>query len=335
LQHIYWTNADPGLHAAAEWLLQTWKEEAWLKQVNDEWAKDRDERKRRLDGVKEALAQHRGKTGPQWYVNGQGETMVVIPGPVEFQMGSPVAEADREKGPEGMLDEMPHRKRIGRSFAICAKKVTVEQFLSFRKDHQYSKHSSRTADSPVNAVSWYDAAAYCNWLSRQEGIPEAQWCYLPAAGDKYEEGMKLAPDYLSRTGYRLPSEAEWEYACRAGTVGSRYYGEAEELLDKYAWYTKQSLGRWMLPCGRLKPNDLGLFDMLGNAREWCQEGIDHYRAGEDAEDKSAVTDRNQRVMRGGSFIHPASSIRSAWRQLNVTTAHDRNVGFRPARTFTP
>ena len=79
--------------------------------------------------------------------------------------------------------------------------------------------------APANIVTWYDAAAYCNWLSEQEGIPKTQWCYDP--DQKFAEGMKLPADYLSRTGYRLPSEAEWEFACRAGTISSRYYGHTE------------------------------------------------------------------------------------------------------------
>ena len=93
LQEMYRTDADPGLHAAAEWLLRTWKQEAWLKQVNEEWAKDKEQREKRLDGIKQLLAKEKEKTPPQWYVNGQGQTMVVIPGPVEFVMGSPPTEA--------------------------------------------------------------------------------------------------------------------------------------------------------------------------------------------------------------------------------------------------
>src|SRR5208282_774010 len=122
----------------------------------------------------------------------------------------------------------------------------------------------------MTAVDWYAASAYCNWLSEREGIPEDQWCYLKNTQGAYAEGMKLAPDYLSRGGYRLPTEAEMEYACRAGAVTSRYYGETEELLANYAWYQKNSTERtW--PVGLLKPNDLGLFDMHGNVWTWCQE----------------------------------------------------------------
>ena len=82
--------------------------------------------------------------------------------------------------------------------------------------------------------------------------------------------MKIRADALGRTGYRLPTEAEWEYACRAGAVTSRYFGVNVDLLGQYAWYLATSQDHaW--PCGSLLPNDLGLFDMLGNVYEWCQE----------------------------------------------------------------
>jgi formylglycine-generating enzyme required for sulfatase activity len=136
-----------------------------------------------------------------------------------------------------------------------------------------------------------------------------------------------------------PSEAEWEYACRAGAITSRYYGETEELLGKYACYTKTSLDRSMLPVGSLKPNDLGLFDMLGNALEWCQEHIGYYalaqggQASSDVEDSRDTRDMEYRVGRGGSFDTHAGNVRAAARMWHVPTGHINHVGFRPARTF--
>src|SRR5262249_51652916 len=146
-------------------------------------------------------------------------------------------------------------------------------------------------------------AAYCNWLSKREGIPEDQWCYETNAQGQV---VKLKENYLSLTGYRLPTEAEMEYACRAGAVTSRDYGEAEELLAKYGWYLQNSQERtW--PVGSKKPNDLGLFDMHGNVYTWCQESYKDYPAPkdggavEDKEDGLSINPQTGRVLRGGSF----------------------------------
>jgi serine/threonine protein kinase/formylglycine-generating enzyme required for sulfatase activity/HEPN domain-containing protein len=328
----YQDDSDPGLHGAAEWLLRQWKEDKKLKEMNDQWARDKQQTETRIDRIKQELVHNQDKARPHWYVNGQGQTMVVIPGPVEFLMGSPIAEPGREGGPEGKAEQQ-HKKRIRHSFAMAAKAVTVEQFLRFRKDHEYRKEYLPTGDCPINDVTWYDAAAYCNWLSKQEGMREEQWCYLPNDKNEYAEGMKLAPDYLKRTGYRLPSEAEWEYACRAEAVTSRYYGETEILLSKYAWYTKVSLDSGILPVGRLKPNDLGLFDMLGNIMEWCQERKTAYTPGDDVEDETDVKINENRIIRGGSFSSLAGLVRSAYRGWVHPKVRHLYVGFRPARTF--
>jgi formylglycine-generating enzyme required for sulfatase activity len=170
----------------------------------------------------------------------------------------------------------------------------------------------------MNMVSWYDAAAYCNWLSKEEGIPEEQWCYLRNAKGQYAEGMKVAAGYLKRTGYRLPTEAEWEHACRAGSETNWSHGEAEDLLAKYAWYAVNSPSR-MQPVGSLRPNDLGLFDLHGNAWEWCQDRYAQWppvvgaKWDEDKEDIEDISDRNRRVLRGGAFSISAVNARSAHR----------------------
>jgi serine/threonine protein kinase/formylglycine-generating enzyme required for sulfatase activity len=344
---LYHHSPDAGLHGAAEWLLRQWQQDKRLKEMNEQWAKDRQLRETRLATITQQVVKDQGKATPQWYVNGQGQTMVVLPGLVEFVMGSPRTEIDRERGPEGTIEQQ-HKKRIGHSFAIAAREVTVGQFLRFRMDHDYFKAYSPTLDCPVNMVAWYDAAAYCNWLCKKEGIPETQWCYLRSESDKHGEGMKMAPDYLRRTGYRLPSEAEWEYACRAKAVTSRYYGETEELLSKYGWYTTTSKDRGLLPglpgvlrvrgnC--LKPNDFGLFDMLGNVTEWCQDSWKEYPSGEesktseDNEDKQDLTETRLRILRGGSFFFQPWIVRCSHRNRQVPTSRGQIVGFRVARTF--
>jgi serine/threonine protein kinase/formylglycine-generating enzyme required for sulfatase activity len=329
LQAMYRSATDPGLHAASEWLLRTWKQEAWLRQVNGEWAKDQEQREKNLQVIKQKLATDKENAPPQWYVTGQGQTMVVIPGTVEFVMGSPPTEA-------GRLDhEMQHKERIGRTFALASKPVTVEQFRQFETAYVPPPVSGGTVDFPVVGISWDMAAKYCNWLSKEEGISKDQWCY-EIKGD----AITLRSSYLSLSGYRLPTEPETEYAARAGTVTSGYYGETDELLPKYAWYNKSSKGKsW--PVGSLKPNDLGLFDVQGNVFTWCQESFKPYpsvRGGEaalDQEDAPVVTNGEGRVLRGGSFDAQASYVRSASRINNVPGFRAFDFGFRPARTLVP
>jgi eukaryotic-like serine/threonine-protein kinase len=345
LKAIYGKEADPGLHAAVEWLLRQWKRDDWLKRVNEEWVKNEKERNQRIATIQQLVMKYKAKTSPQWYVNSQGQTMVVIPGPVEFVMGSPPTEEGRQAG------EVQHKKRIGRTFALAAKPVTVREFRWFLKENKLEawfegggqaaplmKRYSPDEHGPIILVDWYTAAAYCNWLSKVEGLPEDQWCYETNAKGQV---TALKAKYLSLQGYRLPTEAEWEYACRAGAVTSRYYGETEELLPRYGWYVKNA-GERTRPVGGKKPNDLGLFDLHGNVNTWCQEsfqgGYPASKNGEGIEDKEgelSIKSTVGRVLRGGSFVDPASYVRSARRPRGVPTNRYNNVGFRPARTFTP
>jgi serine/threonine protein kinase/formylglycine-generating enzyme required for sulfatase activity len=329
LQDVYRHDADPGLHAACEWLLRTWQQDEWLKQTNEEWAKDQEQRDKRLLAIQQLLQRDKDKSPPQWYVNSQGQTVVVFPGPVEFLMGSPPTEERRQDS------EPQHKKRIGRTFALAAKSVTVEQYRQFEKGHQLPALYTRLPDLPVVAIDWYQAVRYCNWLSKEEKIPEEQWCYEIKGNE-----IKLKASYLSLSGYRLPTEAEMEYAIRAGAVTSRYFGETEDLLEEYAWYQKNSQERtW--PVGSKKPNDIGLFDIQGNVWTWCQERSRNYpeikgsAISEDKEDELVVGSPDARVLRGGSFNSSIATVRSAFRNREVTSIRDDNVGFRTARSFTP
>jgi formylglycine-generating enzyme required for sulfatase activity len=322
----YREHPDPGLHGAAEWLLRRkWGQAAKLQEIDRELAKGK---QKKLEQIKQDMGQ--GSSRPQWYVNGQGQTLVVIPGPVEFLMGSPPSEAGRAD------NERLHQRRIPRTFAIAATPVTVEQFQRFQDENPFRQYAP-TGDCPMPGMTWYTAAEYCNWLSKQEGLPESEWCYEPNKKGKYAEGMRPAPGYLERAGYRLPTEAEWEYACRAGAVTSRCYGESEELLDYYAWHVGNANGRsW--PVGSLNPNDLGLFDLHGNLWGWCQDRYLPYetatggKAPEPGEDRTPVVGTESRVMRGGSFSHPGS-VRSAYRGRLMPSYRGYDIGFRPARTF--
>jgi formylglycine-generating enzyme required for sulfatase activity len=189
-------------------------------------------------------------------------------------------------------------------------------------------------DCPMGGLLWYEAAAYCNWLSEQEGIPKDQWCY---ADRPATEGMRIKENYLELVGYRLPTEPEWEFACRAGTLTSRYYGSSEVLLSSYAWYAANSQGlTW--PVGSLKPNDYGLFDMLGNVSEWCQGAYQPYVSPLPAEvshmrDVLPVKNTSHRVGRGFCFGNDYKPVRSGNHFAEQAGNRVFSLGFRPARTY--
>jgi formylglycine-generating enzyme required for sulfatase activity len=323
LRQWYREEPDAGLHGAVEWLLRRWGDGAEVSRMEKELASR--ERQRPEAPRPE---------GQSWQVNGQGQTLVVVPAGEPFWMGSPGDEAGRIAGNEPL-----HRVRIPRSFAIAAREVTVEQFLRFRPEHRYVVKYSPRPEGPMINVSWYDAAAYCNWLSDREGIPKEEWCYLPNRAGQFDDGMRLASGYLSKRGYRLPTEAEWEYACRAGAVTRRHYGDADELLKEYAWYSKTTNDEGAREGGLLKPNDLGLFDLYGNVLEWTQDPAflyrwpGHSKDKEDNEYNLDIQDRINRQLRGGSFVDQAPNVRSAYRLPFRPSSANGTAGFRVARTY--
>jgi len=289
-----------------------------------------------------------GEVECKWFVNHQNQTFVIVDAG-EFIMGSPEAETDRDS------DEQQHRRLIDRRFAIAATEVTRRDFLKFRPDFPYfGQGDPNDLERPLSGIDWYTAASYCNWLSEQEGIPRQQWCYEPNADGQYAAGMRLVRDSLNRVGYRLPTESEWEFACRAGSITSRYYGDSEELLASYAWYSPIAKDH-SHPVAKLLPNRLGLFDPLGNVYEWCHDLHTRYppplEAGtpetvtlEDSQlascadylsEEQSTDDTQRRCLRGGSFDYSARHCRSAYRTNDLLDFVVSNDGFRPARTLPP
>jgi serine/threonine protein kinase/formylglycine-generating enzyme required for sulfatase activity len=304
LAKLYRDDPDPGIHGASEWLLRRWARDADLKPIGKE-----------LAGKPEGSR--------RWYINGQGQTMVKVAKPGGLQLDG-----------KQQFDWPKRKENIDWSFAIAAKEVTRQEFLQFRKNH---RSNSQTADGPVDSVTWYDAAWYCNWLNEKEGIPKDRWVYLPNKADNYAQGMRIAPDWKKRTGYRLPTEAEWEFACRAWARTAYSCGDFDELVAQYGWHSGNSLGKTH-PAGTLRPNDLGLFDMHGNVWEWCQDWAPGFqpkgKEAKDSNDPYLLQDQQSRVLRGGSFLYLPRFLRSSYRDGDRPNYRSVNLGFRAARTLT-
>jgi formylglycine-generating enzyme required for sulfatase activity len=215
-----------------------------------------------------------------------GIEMVLIPAG-EFVMGT--------QG--GLKDERPaHKVRVG-AFYMDKYEVTQRAYEAL-----IGANPSRfkRPDNPVERVGWAHAARYCNARSRKEGLT---LCYEPNT---------LQCDFRAN-GYRLPTEAEWEYACRAGTGGKYPFGEDTGALGEYAWF-KENEGQMTHPVGQRRANSWGLFDMHGNVAEWCNDWYSPTAyADSEANDPHGPAGGDYRVVRGGSWQNPAEVCRSAAR----------------------
>ena len=321
LLDLYRNDPDAGIHGAAEWTLRKWGQQEKLKETDGQLMKVKEWGERR------------------WFVNSQGQTFAVIAGPVEFRMGSPPTEPGRN-----VTMESYRRMVVPRRFAIAVNEVTKEQWQPFVRanpdrglDPNFVNKYSPDADGPMIGFTWYIAAQFSNWLSEQEGLPKEEWCYLPNRSGAYAEGMSIPADVLQRKGYRLPTEPEWEYACRAGAVTNRSYGNSIDLLGAYARYQDNAKGyAWM--CGSLLSNDLGLFDMLGNESEWCQDTVGNARPSRKGIYYDAINmyepvqEKEYRIVRGGSRISVPAVVRSAHRVKLPPSSRSTDYGFRLART---
>jgi formylglycine-generating enzyme required for sulfatase activity len=287
----------------------------------------------------------------------QNSSSAAVPSPVmvlvpagTFTMGSPEMELDR-----GAFGETRHQVTIRNAFYIAAKELSVGEFRRFVEDTKYVTTAEADGgakiydeangkwvfragadwrnpgfrqgdDHPVVCVSWFDAAQYCNWLSVKEGLKPA---YTIA-------GQNVNWD-RSADGYRLPTEAEWEYACRAGTSTPFFTGERISTSQAnydgnfpYNYGNKGLFRKATVSSGSFPANAWGLYDMHGNVWEWCW---DYHNI----PNKNPLTDPigpatgTKRVNRGGSWGSKASSLRSAATDSDFPETAGSNLGFRLAK----
>ena len=259
----------------------------------------------------QAWADHLGM--PVEFENSIRMKMVLVP-PGQFMMGSP------DSDPLAETDEKPqHTVRISKPFYLSACEVTKGQFATFvdqtghtteieQKGKKASWRRLRSPQSdahPVIHIAWNDAKALCDWLSKAK--------------------QRI---------YRLPTEAEWEFACRAGTTTPWYASENDEDLKAYAWHATRREGT--IPVGQKLPNAFGLFDMHGNTREWCSDwyAADYYRASP-TNDPQGPTTGEKHAFRGGSSAGSPVNARSANRDTIKPDTDFHNLGLRPLLVIDP
>ncbi|NJL29286.1 MAG: formylglycine-generating enzyme family protein [Thermoanaerobaculia bacterium] len=265
-----------------------------------------------LAGLVVGLVAWRGQAVPAWEpaVKDLLE-MVEIRGGT-FLMGSPEDEGGRSR------DELQHEVTVS-DFLIGRTVVTRKEY---RELLELDEAPGPGGDEhPVTEVSWLDAATFCNRLSEKAGFEP---CYEIAG-----EAVRWVRD---DGGYRLPTEAEWEYAARAGTTTRWSFGEREARLGKFAWFLSNS-GRKSRPVATRKPNPWGLNDVHGNVWEWCWDVYGLYKREPQTDprrDETAVEEAS-RVVRGGSFGDDPWFLRSGFRGRRWPEDRSRFLGFRCVR----
>ena len=271
--------------------------------------------------------------GREWFVNSQGMTLLKIqPGVLVRKDAGDTSNAE------------PQTVTLTRAFYLSDREITVGQFQRFMDDANYPSEKkpekwggavftvSPTPNHPIQNVSWFDGVLFCNWLSQNE---KRTPCYERTGkkekiNDVFGKEIDVDEWHLvaTGTGYRLPTEAEWEYACRAGTTTEFSSGGDVELLRKYATFVSGNSTTASL-CGSNLPSGWGLFDMHGNVWEWCQDCYGAYGS-DDVRNPVGPSRGSDRVYRGGGWSGDAAYCRTANRITIVPTFRSSRLGFRLA-----
>lgn len=305
LSNLYTQAPDGGTHSAAGWALRKW-------------------------GVRppDPPPGEPTDTGRSWFINRHGMTLLAIAAG-KFTEGDVESDAAR-----------PHQVKLTLPFFLSDREVTLDQFRQFLADPdsaiekptnwtQPSEEVTPSGECPVVGVNWQDALLFCNWMSRREG---RRPCYRRTGEKKQVRANGKSVEYdvwrcdFDANGYRLPTEAEWEYACRSGTTTPWSSGDDDSRLGRFGVFHHPHAA----PGGTKLPNNWGLFDMHGNAREWCWDAFQGSYPSGSVQDPRGPADGITRLHRGGSWWDYSHACRSGFRNMSSFLLRDNLVGFRVA-----
>jgi len=226
-------------------------------------------------------------------------------------------------------DEKPtHRVKLTYDFCVGEYPVTFDEYDRYCREtgteKPYDSGWGRER-RPVINVSWFNAIEYCNWLSEKEGLSKV----YDNKGTLLGKDGRVTTDPSKVAGYRLPTEAEWEYAARGGNKSKGYKYAGSDTVSDVAWYYENS-GDKTQEVGKKAPNELGLYDMSGNVWEWCSDLYGSYSS--PAQINRYNTSGSGRVLRGGSWVSSTADTRVASRSADSPTYTGYDLGFRICRT---